>query len=390
MADFPQFRDYFRIARDEMLARNSKLTLDAIERQGTDANAFAAAGAAVGDELTGQLARTEKAVYLDSAEDKELDRLVFDRYGITRKPASPALGSVEFTLTTPAAASFTIPVNTKLSTADGRQFLTTSSGTFLFGSVGPISVQVRSALAGLSQQARANTITSIVDPIVGAPSDLAVNNSLATAGADDAELDDSLRDRARRFFLNARRGTLAAIELAAVETPGVRRASAFEAIDEFGRQCKMVQLVVADAFTEQLVAVSPTPAAYQTQSQVLANAVFQGLSNTRPAGIYVDVKVAEVSLLGVILALSFHSDVDVDQVALRARAAVVAYINGLVPNAPFLRADAIARLRSVAGLYITENEIYSPAGDVYPQTLQVLRSTLGLVVSNTIAPESVI
>lgn len=383
MADFPTFDELFRVGRDEALSRNPAITRDAIERQGTDANALVAASAATGDEVIGQLARVEKAVFLDSAERRELDRLVFDRYGILRKPASPARGTVTFSTPAPAPGNFSIPVNTRLSTGDGRLFLTTVAAVYSAGATS-LSVSARSALSGLSQQAAVGTITSILDQIPGAADGLTVSNVLATAGADDEEKDDSLRDRARRFFTNARRGTLSAIELAAVNVPGVRTAAAFEAVDQYGRPAKVVQLVISDAFTETLMSVNPTPPAYATQSQVLADTVFLALSDTRPAGIYVEVRVAQVVLQAIMLGLTFEAGVDVDVVALQARAVAVAYMNGLVPGRPFIRAELSQRLRAVPGLIVSGSEVISPAGDVQPEILQVLRTTMGLVVVSTL------
>jgi uncharacterized phage protein gp47/JayE len=390
MADFPTFQELFRIERDEMLSRNGELTREIIEREGSDANLIVAGGAAAADECIGQLAQVEAAVFLDSAKGRKLDRLVFDRYGMLRKPASPAVGTVQFFTTAPAPAPFSIPLNTKVATADGRQFVTTAAANYAGGSLGPVSVQVQSVLAGASQQAKSNTITSIVGQIAGAPADLKVNNPLATAGADDEESDDDLRDRARRFWTTARRGTLAAIQTKALEVPGVRKATAFEALDVYGRPAKVVQLVIADAFTEQLVGVNPTPLSYETQSQVLADNVFAALSDTRAAGIFVQVQLGQVILQGVQLGLSFQAGVSVDKVALQARAIVVATINSLSPGETLTRTRLINALRLITGLVVTGNEILSPAGDVVVQPLQVLRSTLSLVLAVSIQPERAI
>ena len=387
MADAPSYRELFRIARDEALTHNSRLTREIIERDGSDANTIISAGVAAADEVVTQLIRAEASTFLDSASGKQLDRLVFDRYGLTRKPASPAVGSVAFSTTAATVSAFSIPVDTRLQTADGTIFLTTANGSFPSGSTGPVVVAVRSADAGASQQARIGTITSILDTISGAPGDLAVTNTLATTGADDQEEDDSLRDRARRFFSTVEKGTLRAVEQAALSTPGVRTAVAFEFLDEFGRPDRATQLIISDAFTEALVDVAVTPAAYQTQSQVLAATVFQALDDVRAAGIYVDITVAKVTLLGVRLALSFQAGVDVDSVALQARAAIVNYINRLDPMANFIPADAVNTLRVVPGLIVTGAEIISPAGIVEPGTLEVLRTTLGLVVASSVQPD---
>lgn len=387
MADFPTFAELFRIARDEALSKNSSLTREIIEREGTDANALTAGGVAAADEVVGQLTKVASSLYLDSAVGQDLDRLVFDRYNLVRKPASPAVGTVEFSTTAANPTAFSIPVNTKLQTSDGKQFLTTAAATFPTNSTGPVLVAVRSAKAGLSQQAKAGTITNILASINGAPADLKVTNTLATAGADNEELDDSLRDRAKRFFTTVRRGTLKAIEAGALAVPGVRKATAFEATDGLGRPAKSVQLLVSDAFTDQLVNSATVPAAYEAQSQVLANAVFQSLDDVRAAGIFVDVRVAQVVLLTVQLGLSFVAGVDVDSVAFQARAIIVAYVNSLPPGEDFRRSDAIAALRGVAGLIVSDSDIISPAGDVVTTQLQVLRTTLGTVVASTVQPD---
>jgi len=387
MADFPTFQDLFRIARDEALARNGNLTREVIERQGTDANIFIAAAAAVGDEVMAQLTAVEASLYLDSAKGKKLDRLIFDRFNLPRKSATPAVGSVQFTTTNPAPNAFVIPAGTKLGTVDGKSLITTASANFPFGSTGPVTVAVQTTSAGAKQQCAPNTITSILGQIPGAPPDLAVNNPLATSGAADDEDDDSYRARARLFFESARRGTAQAVRFAALSTPGVLTADTFEYLDSAGRPVKAAQLIISDAFTESLVAENPTPPAYATQSQVLADAVWLGLSDTRPIGIFIDVRVASVVLQGITLGLSFAAGVNVDQVALQARAAVVSYVNELSPGQTLQISGILNSLRRVPGLIVTGGEVLSPTGDVVPQPLQVLRTSLGLVVATSVQPD---
>jgi hypothetical protein len=245
-------------------------------------------------------------------------------------------------------------------------------------------VPVRSNLAGADQQAEIGTITSITSTIVGAPTDLVVTNSVATGGADDEEEDESLRDRARRFFLTAEKGTLAALETGALAVPGVTKASAIEVLDALGRPSRWVQLIVADRFSEALTDLGASDPAYDAQSQQLAQAVFFALSDTRGGGIFVQVIVAQVILQSVQLQLTFVAGVDADVVALEARAQVVNYMNSLQPGASFVVDDAINVLRPLTGLVITENEIVSPAGDVLPKATQVLRTNLALVTATAI------
>lgn len=379
--DFPSFRDLFRIARDEILARNPLITRDAVERDGSDANIIVAGMAAVGDELVGQLIDAQAGLYLDSAEKEALARLIFDRYGLSQKAAAAAVGEIQFTTPVAVGGPFTIPSGLTLQTADGVQFLTIADVTFPGGSSGPVPATVRSVLAGADQQARAGTITSIVGTIPGSPAGLVVTNALATAGASDAESDPDYRDRARRFFSTARRGTVAAIEAGALAVPGIATASAFEALDALGRPDRLVTLVVADAYTDALADLGVVPPAYQTQSQALALTVFAALDDVRAGGIYVSVSVAQVILQAVQLGLTFMAGADANVVSQNARAVIVGYVNGLSPGHSFVPADAVNALRMVSGLVITGREIVSPSGSVVVNPLQALRTTLSLVNS---------
>jgi uncharacterized phage protein gp47/JayE len=377
--DRPTFSDLFQIARNQVLLANPRLT--AVDREGSDVNALVASVAAVGDEVAQQVAYVAAASFLDTANGSALDRLVFDRYGLVRKPAAAALGNVYFTSAAGAASTFSIPENTTLTTADGVQFVTTQEAVFPLASNGPIIVPVRSILAGTTQQVRANTITSVLAPIGGAPSDLAVTNPLATAGAADPETDNELRERARRFFTTVQRGTLASIEQAARGVPGVRFATAFEDVDQFGIQSGYVSLVVTDQYTDTLATLSTVPPAYEAQSQVLAEQVALAVDQARAAGVYVATLVAQVVLQPVTLRLRVKAGFDTAAVALNARAVCVQVVNALAPGAELTVAALENALATVNGLYFVGDEVILPAATVTPTPLQVLRTNLQLVVT---------
>jgi uncharacterized phage protein gp47/JayE len=385
MADFPTFSELFAVARNEVLVRNPLLSVDAVDRPGTDSNAMIAAAAAAGDEVVAAYAQGQAGLFLDSAEGPALDRLVFDRYGLVRKPASVAKGTVSFSTATVNAAPFTIPAETLLSDGDGRQYITTAAALFPAGATGPIIVPIRSVLAGLDQQAADNVITSILGSISGAALDLSVTNTLATAGADNAENDSSLRERARRFFSTAQKGTLAALEQAALDVPGIRRATAIEVVDGIGRPARIVQLVVADAFVDALAATETVPASFPAQSQYLAQSVIDVLPGVRAAGIYVEVVVAQVVLVPISLQLRFFAGSDTNVVALLARAAIVGYINSLRPGDSLSLVALLNTLRNIRGLAFYGDEITAPVGDIVVHPLQVLRTTIELVATTALA-----
>lgn len=378
---FPTRTDIFRAGRDEVLARNSLLSAEAVERDGTDVNLLVAAGAAMGDKVTGQLVMVAAGLFLDSAEGQQLDRLVWDRYGLVRKAAAPAQVNVAFSLPTPSAVSFTIPVGTILSTPDGTQFRTVVATSISAGSAGPVFVAATSLLAGANQQVKAGAITAIVSQVPNAPTGLLVVNNFASAGAADREKDAPLRDRARRFWVTAQKGTLTAIETGALSVPGVVRANAIEVLDGNNRPGRWVLLVIADSYTDALASLNQTSVTYAAQSQALAITVFNALSDVRCGGIFVQVQVAQVILMQIVLSLTFAAGVDTIAVANQAMAVVAAYTNQLDPGVTWVPTDAAATLRQVAGLIITGNEIALPVGPLVPKALQVLRTTSALLTA---------
>lgn len=379
MPDFPGFTDLFRVARDEIVASNARLSVDVVDREGTDANALVAAMAAVGEEVTAQLVSVNASLFLDTASGADLDRLVQDRYGMLRKQAAPAFAQIQFTTLAATGSAFSIPSGTEVATADGRKFITVSAVTFPAASTGPIFVTARSVIAGLDQQVKAGTITSILGSIPGRPNDLAVNNALASFGAADKETDAALRARASNFFTNARRGTLSAIEQGALAVPQVRSAKAFEALEGAATPAGMVYLTVADQYTDGLALLTAPVPAYSAQSDAVREAVAASLSEYRAAGVYVEINVAQVVMQPIKLAIVFSSNVDTETVALAVRAAALSYVNQLQPGQAIDVNNLAAQVQAVSGVIATGQEVVVPAGNVVPTPLQVLRTTLNLV-----------
>jgi hypothetical protein len=377
MPDFPSSQQLFRVARDEVLARNSRLRREIVEKRGSDANALTAAGVAVGDAVVGQLVRFAADLFIDTAKGKCLDRLLFDRYGLLRKATSPAVGDVILTTPTPSSVGFTVQVGQVFSTSDGRNFQATAARVFPLGSSGPMDVPVQSVLAGLSQQAPVHAINQGTVP--GAPSNLVVDNPAATAGADDEESDDAFAARGKRFYTTSQRGTLTAIERAALDVLGVRSASAFEAVEGDGSPARIVELIVADAFTDMLVDVVHGTQIYQTQSQQLALTVQSALSNVRAAGIKVIARVARVDLLGVTVLPRYRRGANVENANAGARAVAVAYTNSLMPGQTWDPNGIVSLLRSVPGVEVLGGEVVAPSLPQPTGELRVWRTSNNLV-----------
>lgn len=403
--DFPQFQDLFQIGANTILTLNGAVTVDAVNRAGTDINIDVASAAAIGDECIGQLTNVAAGTFLDSAQKTALDRVIFDRYGLLRNPASPAVGSVQFLVVgangLPVAnpAAFALPAGLVLQTPSGAQFVTTASEVYPTNNAAPVTAAVQSVLAGSAQQAAPGTITGVVSNVPGGPSSpfsLVVTNPLATAGATDEESDSDFRARARAFFSTARRGTLAAIAQGALGAGlGVKTAATFEFIDLTGAPARGVELVISDVYTDSLANLSTIPPTYAAQSQVLALNVFNALADVRAGGINVSVVVGQVVLQPIQLNLSFAASANtlpggIDGVALQARAAAVAYTNGNPPGAVWSAAAAQAAVAATPGLQVTGNEIASPQGNVIPTALQVIRTSLAIVLATAMGTGTVL
>jgi hypothetical protein len=278
-----------------------------------------------------------------------------------------------------------------VSTPDGVQFQTTLDATIPAGTVGPLSVSVRSLRAGSTVFAAVGTITSILSQIPGSPQGLSVTNLLATTPGTDEESDDSLRAAYKNFFRTATKGTLSALEQAALRFVdpdnggGVVAATALEYYDTLGRQTKQVLLAIADQYTDQFVNTNTVPPTYAERSQALAGEVLAFLRDVRPAGVYVGVFVCRIVPLAVRLNLTFAAGADPFQVSVAARATMSNYVNGLAPGIAFRRASASDALRTVPGLVVTGNEVLFPFGDVVPRVLEKFGTDLRFVTANSTA-----
>lgn len=169
----------------------------------------------------GHIAYVAEQIFPDTADAEHLERIA-SSYGITRRPATPAIGLVEFT----GSAGTAIPLGTILSRTDGVQFATTVATAIEGG--GTVEVEVEATSEGATTNTEPATVLELVSPIVGVDGEATVASGGLGQGA-DRETDDRLRDR----LLDERRnppvcGSLAAYRQAALSVPGVTRAWAID------------------------------------------------------------------------------------------------------------------------------------------------------------------
>lgn len=141
---------------------------------------------AVAHGLYGFLDWIAKQVFPDTAEAEYLQRWA-TIWGVTRKSAAPATGSVTLT----GATGVVVPTGTLLQRADGQQYQTTADATLVGGTVNATVVAVT---AGKASSCDAGVSLSLVSPVVGVNAAGTVAAGGLTGGSDE-EADADLRDR---------------------------------------------------------------------------------------------------------------------------------------------------------------------------------------------------
>ncbi len=377
VAALPTREDYFQRGAQEIFARSagrskaSRISPEAVFTEGTDINIINAACSAMADEATRHLALRMATLFLDSAEGEDLDRLVADRFSptVVRKQPAPAVVPLSFSRPIPPStgAPATLPIGTKVRTAQGTEFELTQPAAFALNSTGPVTVTGQASLAGTGGNVEAGTIVQFtqtpVDPAI------VVTNAQPASGGTNQESDQSLRERARDFFRTARRGTLAAIEFGALTVDGVESATAEEVLDpSTGLPTGDVQVYIADP---------------QGQSNsVLAAAVVNALREFRAAGIIVTVVTTVPRFEPVSYQLAFRSGTDTLAAAAQLKAVTVAATNLLAPQEPLLRSMLFALARSIPGAIVADTSVVLPAGDIVPGQGEVLKTRVDLVLVN--------
>lgn len=190
-----------RLAQDEVLRR-------------ADAEVYARVLAGVTHGLYGFIDWLSRQVIYDTAEGEILERWA-SIWGVTRKPAAAATGTVTLTGLTGAV----VPAGSPLQALDGVQYLTVAEVTFTTTSA-VVSVAA-SVPAAASNRPTGQTLT-LVNPVPGVqPAGVAS----ALVGGANEETDDALRTRLiDRIQTPPHGGSSADYRAWALEVPGVTRA----------------------------------------------------------------------------------------------------------------------------------------------------------------------
>ena len=165
----------------------SRLTVAQLRRSNSRVYTRVLSGAVHG--LFGYAQYISQQLFFDTAEGEYLDRWAFI-YGLTRKAAERATGSVTFSY---SGDLVDIPVGTTLQSDDGVVYATTSGVTLVAGA-SPVqaNASVQASVPGASGNQTAGDVLSLISPIAGVVSEVSI---VALSGGADEETDESLRVR---------------------------------------------------------------------------------------------------------------------------------------------------------------------------------------------------
>lgn len=376
VAALPTREDLFQVGAREVFSRgqnrppNARVSPQAVFTPGTDINIILAACSAMGDESLRHLALRIAALYLDSAEGEDLDRLVADRFSpeIVRKQSAQAVVPLSFSRPIPpsAGAIVTLDVGTVIRTSGGVEFELSQAVAFPLNSSGPFVGTAKAVLSGSGGNVEAGELAqfaqSPVDPT------LIVTNLEPASGGSDIETDQSLRERARAFFTTARRATLSAIEAGALTVDGVVAATAEEVLGTDGLPNGMVRLFISDDLGRS--------------NSVLAAAVAVALREFRAGGIIVPVLTTQPRFEDINYQIAFRSGTDTRAAIQQLKSLTVAAVNVLFPQEPLQRSLLFALARSIPGAIVPDNAVSLPAGDIVPDDAEVIKTSLSRVLVN--------
>ena len=358
--------DLYQIGRAYLLAKAKNIDPSTVDTAGSDANLFIGSQSFVAAACIQQLKDRFAALFIASARGDDLYRLLWDRFKLPLKGASPSVGSFRFYRMTTAAGAGTVPIGTKLSSLVGNQYLTTSTATF-----GPndyeATCDIRSLAAGNQFVDGENQIRTIQQTSSLFDSSLLGTNDTPTAGGDNREQDDSYRNRGFNFWLTARRGTLKAIAYGAQSVAGISSAYAVEAVNSSSQPARVCMVYIADP-------------AGQANSQ-LAAIVQPVLDDYRAGGIQAPVVLTVPLIVSIQLQLAFAANVITAPLTELIRQAIVSFVNSTPTSQPLYRGGlhtVLARFQR-NGLIPNDSSIITPTGDLVPAVGETIRTTLANV-----------
>jgi Baseplate J-like protein len=370
MADSPTYEDLFDTGRNEVVRLPTRFAPEIVDADGSDVQTAVAISASMGDEVAGFLTASFAETFLSTAVQvggEVLERWVWDRYQLTRQDQQAAVVPVTFTRTNPTGA-LSIPAETQIGTEDGITFATVTELVFPSDTnTGPLTVTATATLAGAGGNVEDGAINAVLSSLT--ETGVVVTNAEPAVGGQPEETNSALGARARAFFVNARRGTAAAIFNGCVTTPGVAEANVIEDLDPNGSPFFRVQAIISDQNGQA--------------NSALASNVADNLQNFRALGVPVTVVPGTPEFVTIVIEdISFQATSNTNQLIDEMRGLIVAAVNQLAPGATLERSTIITAMKFSPLVTVPDTALVSPAGDLVPRASGVLRTTSSLVSIN--------
>lgn len=291
---------------------------DIDKRQGSIAYDLTAPAAIELAEAYINLDKTLSYAFINEDMPSELLTTAANMYGISRKQAIKATGSVVFS----GSNGQVIPAGTQIRTDDGIYFRTLSQATILSES---ISVQVEAVKGGTSGNVDVSNINTVVGDLAGV---LLVNNPLEFTDGVDEETDESLLQRIYdRVRKPATSGNIYHYEQWAKEVSGVGDAKVYPIWNGPG--------------TVKVVLLSDTK---KTPDHSVITEVEKHIESMRPVGSTITVVGASEVPINVNANLTLASGTDLSEVKSQIETAITNYLDGLAFKDTLIRYTRIAAI----------------------------------------------
>lgn len=275
-----------------------------------------------------------------TAQGVYLDRHAAMR-GLSRLPASRAVGTLRFSVESPPALAVNIPAGTVCMTADERRFQTTAGATLAAG-----ATHADAPAEALEAGGGGNAVAGAVWFLTACPVAVtACTNPAAFSGGSDAEDDETLRRRVLESYRRLPNGANAAwYEQTAMSHDGVAAARAVGRARGIGT----VDVYIAGE--------SGLPGA------ALLEEVRADLRERREIAVDVAVKAPAAVPVNVSAAIAVGENADFGEVKARAELAISTLFTGRMLGRPVLLAELGSRLYALEGV---ENcRLSAPAADL--------------------------
>lgn len=364
-------QDFLRVAKNRIRTTpGSTLDPSLIDKPGSVLNILLNAGSAMAEECDARDAARAAALLSATARDADLDQVVQEQtFGLlARKAASAAVWNVTIQRPTAAAGGGVIPAGTVM-VAGGQLYALdapdlvfgasdlSQSATFTCQTTGSVGNQAPSAISGFQ------TPAALFDPtlsIVPTSTDPEVGSA---TGGDEPEVDADFRAR-RALFDSGLDRNIDLLAATALAVPGVRVAIGIEQLGTDGAPIGFGTVYVADVNGRANAA--------------LVQRVQNAFRRSRLFAQFVDVIGAAPSLESIVLHIGTLNGFDPAQVQSAVVAAVIGYVNGLLPGATMYVSGITAAILSVPGAVLESSYptgVVSPATDIVASSSSTLFRT---------------